>query len=95
MDEIQLKNGKKKYALKSDDRYMFFDNIVAMSRLQFFLMLFIVIIVILISIIQIGFMGDALNKIYEEVQLINYKLDNNISYIPFNSSINFKDGVTI
>ena len=75
IQDVELKDGTHTNYFHDGDRHVFFDNVTAMSRFQFWIVIFIAILVILMSAFQVITISDALNTVYHEVQEINYKVD--------------------
>jgi len=72
MQKAKLKNGKKVNYAKVDDHNLFVN--VGMADWQMILLIFIVILSILLSFAQMQFTADSINKVWKDVQEIQYGL---------------------
>jgi len=75
IQEVKLKDGRELSYLKQGDRHVFFDNVVAMSRVQLYVLIFIVITVILITVVEFLFITEGFNRTYRQLQVMDNKLN--------------------
>jgi uncharacterized membrane protein YciS (DUF1049 family) len=77
--DVKLKNGKEMKYFKSNDKHVFFNNIVAMSNWQLIILVFIVVSSILMTALLMTFIGEGFNKILFDLNEIHKLLATGVS----------------
>jgi hypothetical protein len=71
IQEVELKNGQKKHFMKDGDRNVIMDKPKLLSKLQLYLLIFILILSILMTAVLMAFITNGFNQIIGGIQIMD------------------------